>query len=103
MPEGFEADGTLAVTIATTKNKSSPWLNWLKFPSINIIYLSIYFRYSMSENHEILKYIKIEKKAHCEETKQWTNLDSEIIQILKSDRDFKISPINMLDASIWKK
>ena len=45
---------------------------------------------------------KIEMKAHCEETKQWTNLDLEVIYLLKLDGDFKRSMINVLNAPIWK-
>ena len=41
-------------------------------------------------------------KAHCEETKQWTNLDLEVIYLLKLDGDFKRSMINVLNAPIWK-
>lgn len=41
MPEELEAGGILKETIATVKNKPSPWLDWLKFPGINIIYLSL--------------------------------------------------------------
>ena len=46
---------------------------------------------------------KIEIKAHCEETKQWTNLDLEVIYLLKLDGDIKISVINMLNAPTWKR
>lgn len=47
---------------SNNKNKPSPWLNWLKSPHINIISSVYIIRYTMSENHKIMKQKSTTKK-----------------------------------------